>query len=216
MTDYAGMRLGLRRESHPVGEQRVALAPLPPILMPDPRLHVVKGHNDECGDCVQTMVFNAIQTELAKRGDFTPLPDGATRDLYSIMTGYVRGNQASDKGTLPSDMWAYWKANPIAGFMLESATSIALDQNTIRHTIDARGYVALLMALSVEMQNASTWPAAGAPGTPGTWGDHAGLLAGYINVEDDLDTWGYRQPCTPTFFTGGFAYAAYDLVLRAV
>ena len=70
--------------------------------------------NDEYGCCVEAAACHAIISWTANgSGFFLPSYDQCL-DAYSAITGFVRGDYGTDKGTDPIDCLKYWRAVGVA------------------------------------------------------------------------------------------------------
>ncbi len=174
----------------------------------------VAGHNDECGDCVETAACNAVQTRLAIAGGRTALSDELPVSIYEqpAVAGYVPGDAATDVGTDPARLFAWWKANSIGGWKLRAETPIAPSmEGDVRNAILGLG-VFLVLELSVEMQNQKLWLPAG---TPGSWGGHAMWCDEFDGALTWGTTWGQPQAIDRSLFGTPFVLGAYALDLVA-
>jgi hypothetical protein len=174
----------------------------------------VTGHNDQIGDCFPTACTNAVQTFLARaKGITVPISDEVPVATYTGMAGYNAADPATDQGTDPIAGFAWWQANPIAGYKLGVATAIAAnDEDSIRHAISTRGGVLLLVNLAIQQQQPGIWRASG---YPGTWGRHALWADTFIGALTRATTWGEDQGIDRSFFQQGFVLGAYALDLVA-
>jgi len=207
------MRLGIRAGwQRPTPVPRIGAAAAPPPaysrIVAAPR---ISGDNTTAGDCVETGCFNAVQTALARAGIFTPLADAAVLALYSRLTGYVPGNAATDNGTDPDVMFAWWQGNPIAGYRLVSATPLdPRDGGGIRGAISRAGGVAAILALSTENQNQRVLMP---DGVPGSWGRHFVWLDGYDGGIISGTSWGRPFYLDGAYFDHGFVIGVYELAI---
>lgn len=213
LIDASIMRCGVIPEDHPEGVVRPGMIELPDTYMPAAPPQIVAGMNDKYSDCVQTMVCNAIAGEMAAAGDLTPIPNGVPVDLYEMTTGFRRDDPSTDRGTLVSAMWAWWKAKPIAGYLLDDAESLALDEYTIRHAIMTQRGCALIVNLTGLQTMAAPWMGVGAPNFRG---QHAIWARSWQKRFTDVDTWGILEPVDRSFLASPYLVAAYALKLKKV
>lgn len=173
MMDLSRMKLGCRWQPGDAPPVAVTAAHVPDV--PDawgrcqaPR---ISGDNATLGDCVETAAANAVQTVMARAGLTGAIHNSYVVDLYSRIAGYRPGEPATDCGTNPADLFAWWRTNPIGGYRLCGVTRLEpVAEAAIREAIVKTGGVLLVVALSVEQQAQTTWQPIG---TPGSWGYHA-------------------------------------------
>jgi hypothetical protein len=170
----------------------------------------VEGHNDVVGDCVETAACNAVQTKMAKAGISAPqISNDFPVTLYGQITGYTALDPASDQGTDPGALFAWWRKNSIASYRLQQVTPIdPRSESDIRHVVSCAGGIFLVLALGLAQQNQLVWTAAG---TPGSWGYHAVWADGYDGALTTCSSWGEAKPIDRSFFAAGFVVAAYAL-----
>jgi hypothetical protein len=209
------MRLGIAAgwQPPPAAARVAAAAPPPPAygrIVAAPR---VSGDNATAGDCVETGCYNAVQTALARAGDLAPLPNCAVLRLYSQLTGYVSGNPATDNGTDPAAMFAWWQTNQIAGYRLVQAIPLpASDQATLRATIARAGGIACVLNLSTANQNQRVLTP---DGVPGSWGKHFVWLDGYDGRIISGTSWGEAFYLDESYFDQNFVISVTELALVA-
>lgn len=214
----AGMKLGCATQPGtlpPVANVAAAVAPPPSAYARISEAPRVQGHNDVCGDCVETAASNSVQTALARAGIFTRISDDYPRTLYSNLTGYRDGIPSTDNGTDPMVLFDWWRRNALGGFKLTNLTRLEpTEEGAIRHAIATDGGVYLIVNLSVEQQNQRVWMPAG---TPGTWGGHAIWADEYDGGLTFCTSWGEPTPLDRSYFTTpGFVIAAFQLGLTKV
>ena len=194
-------------------KRRPVATVLPPVaysrIISTPR---VEGHNDLIGDCVETAACNAVQTARARSGMLAPqISNDLAATLYGEITGYTALNPASDRGTDPDELFAWWRKNPIASYRLGQISAIDPQaEPAIRHVISRAGGIFLVLALGLAQQNQLVWAAAG---TPGSWGYHAVWADGYDGALTGCTSWGEAKPMDRSFFAAGFVVGAYALEL---
>lgn len=207
----AAMKLGCRWHGAPAAPGRRVATIVPPVaysrILGTPR---VAGHNDLVGDCVETAACNAVQTEMAKAGMSRPqIANDLAVTLYSRITGYTARDPASDQGTDPDALFAWWRQNSIAGYGLRQIVPVDPKfEADIRHVISRAGGIFLVLALGLAQQNQLVWTAAG---TPGSWGYHAVWADSYDGALTFATSWGEAKPIDRGFFVAGFVAAAYAL-----
>ena len=209
----AAMKLGCRWQGAPAVTAERAATSLPPVaysrIIGTPR---VAGHNEQVGDCVETAACNAVQTVMADRGLSAPqISNGLAVTLYSQITGYTALDPASDRGTDPNELFAWWRQNTIAGYGLKQAVAIdPKSEPEMRHVISAAGGIFLVLALGLAQQNQLVWSDAG---TPGSWGYHAVWADDYDGALTSCTSWGEAKVMDRGFFAAGFVVGAYALDL---
>lgn len=198
--------------------KHAVMAMAPAVLLPawtriigTPR---ILGGNNSIGDCVIVSGFNALQTYLARKGIFAPLPEDLPPEIYSEITGYVPGDPSTDKGTNPEDFLAWWQANAICGYKLKNFQRLnPADLNGIRNAIVNTGGVSICSALSLQQEGQQIWKPVG---TPGTWGGHMTFVDSY---EADLfyeTSWGDEYQIEDDYFQAkGFVEAAFSFELTS-
>lgn len=174
----------------------------------------ILGHNDQIGDCACVAAVNAVQTELGVLGHFEALPDTLAVQVYSAVTGYVPGDESTDNGTDPEQLFAWWQNNPIGPYKLKSFMRLnPLNLFGLRNSIVGRMGVYLCVDLAVEQQNQTEWTPAG---TPGSWGGHAVWGDMYEADWLEVTTWGTGKRVSDDFLTSSFTAMAYGLDLVPV
>ncbi|WP_298162273.1 hypothetical protein [Acidocella sp.] len=172
----------------------------------------VLGHNDKVGDCVIVAGFNAVQTALARRGNFTSLPEDLPVRIYSSLTGYVPGDESTDNGTDPEMFLAWWKVNAIAGYRLGRFIRLnPADVDGIRNAVAGLGCY-----LCVELSTANEEQAVWRPdGFAGSWGGHAVWADEYEAADIGVCSWGGGYGIDGAYFAApGFVSAAFALELE--
>jgi hypothetical protein len=182
-------------------------------IMETPR---VSGNNQTLGDCFPTGCVNAVQTVMGLAGHYSPIPNTAAVAAYEGMAGYVLGQPETDQGTDPIEGFAWWQANPIAGYKLNKLRSLPIKfgEGEIRDAILRTGGVGLCLSLSVEQQNQRVWMPAG---TPGSWGGHFVWADSYEGDLTKITSWGEEFYIDRSYFDApGFVVAVYELSLAAM
>ena len=173
----------------------------------------IEGGNQQIGDCVIVAGFNALQTHLAMNGNFSPLPNDLPPQIYSEITGYVPGNEATDNGTDPVAFLTWWQDNAICGYKLDSTTRLnPADEYGIRNSISngaVRG-VYLCVTLTDLNMNEDEWvPGGENVGGHAIWGDS------YEALDTGVTSWGLERTINHSFFAVGQCLAAWGLNIVA-
>lgn len=180
----------------------------PPAYGRNSQTNRVAGFNMTVGDCVPTGCCNYVQTAMGRQGSFAAIPDSLPIGIYSDVTGYTPQDPSSDRGTLPDQMFAWWKENSIAGYRLKNVGLIhPKDDITYHAAIAKKGAVLAIINLAVEQQNQIEWSAAG---EPGTWGAHCVCIDQYDGPAG-CTTWGESKWIDRSFFDKGYVVQIYDL-----
>ncbi len=174
----------------------------------------VSGNNQTLGDCVETAAANAAQTAMARKSVYGAISNAYVVGLYSAIAGYRPGDPASDQGTDPNALLAYWQTMPIAGYRLAGAARLDPQaEPELRTAIIRSGGVMLIVALSVEQQNQRVWMPVG---TPGSWGEHAVWCDSFDGGLSFATSWGEDMPIDRSYFEApGFVLGAYSFDLVA-
>ena len=146
------------------------------------------GGNLVYGSCVPTGCCNAVIDAEARRGRLITLDSKVSLDAYSAVTGFKQDDPATDKGTDPLVMWAWWKKNPIAGWVLRDA--IALDpqnENAMRRAVEKYPAVGVVFNLGVDQQNQRVLKPTG---QAGGWGKHFVAFDTFVGALDIGTSWG--------------------------
>ncbi|WP_298286616.1 hypothetical protein [Acidocella sp.] len=185
------------------------LAPAWSRIVETPR---VLGQNDRVGDCVIVAGFNAVQTALARQGNFTKLPGDLAVRIYASLTGYVPGDESTDNGTDPEAFLAWWKVNPIGGHRLGKFTRLnPVDVDGIRTAVTGLGCY-LCVDLSSANEGQMVWTP---DGVAGSWGGHAVWADEYEAAKIGVSSWGEGYGIGGAYFAApGFVTAAFALELE--
>jgi len=168
----------------------------------------IEGFNMSIGDCMPTGIINGVIDFLVRRG--TPMsivPNVLAQDVYSAVTGYVKGDPSTDNGTDPDQFFAWWKVNPILGWKLNTVTLIdPRNDYLVKGRLSAVGWLGAVLDLTVDQQNQIVWSAS--PSAP-QWGYH------YVNVDGydgpyTATSWGLEQFIDESFFDGGQVAQVYE------
>ena len=161
--------------------------------------------NDTIGLCVEASAAHAAQ--VWTQGNTTPytgMLTPATKDvvtLYSQLTGYVPGDQSTDNGTIPNDMFKLWAATPLFGCKMLACASVALENwLNLMFAISLFGGVFYSWELPVSAQTQDVWDVV--PDDGGVWGGHETFGCAYDDVEETISviSWGKIIPVTQEFW----------------
>ena len=151
-SQLASMKLGVHPKWQP--SIRIPLRAAVPAQAPAAfgRLEAcprIDGFNTAVGDCVPTGCANIAQTFNFRNGIYNRLvPDSSVLSIYSQVTGFQMGDPATDLGTDPNDMFAWWKQNDISGVKLNNVT--LLDPRMVgprKEIVSSTGFIAAVLAL---------------------------------------------------------------------
>lgn len=174
----------------------------------------LEGFNDEIGDCVPVGIINGVIDFIYRHvGPLASLvPNQLAKDVYSAVTGYKDGDPATDNGTDPDQMFAWWAQNDILGWKLKNVTLIdPRNDDAVKRSVSSVGFNGLVSALAIEQQNEVIWMG---NGTPGTWGYHYTNCDGYDGPYT-ATSWGLEKLVDQSFFDGGFVKQVYQYDLVA-
>ena len=216
--DLSAMRLGVHPSWRPPADIPFRVGGVAPVADAYTRIEAVpriSGQNNILSDCVPTACANAVQTRMGRDGIFDAvIPNGDVISAYSAVTGYDPAHPATDRGTHPDAMFAWWKTNEIFGHKLMSACPIdPTDESGVREVIVATGGIMLILGLSLDNQSQPTWIPSG---VSGSWGLHAVWADEYVAGLYFATTWGGCQAIDRSYFSEGFVHAAYELDVRAI
>jgi hypothetical protein len=185
--------------------------------------------NDDAGDCVEAGAYHGVQRRTTYAGaPFTPTTAEAIQ-LYSTLTGYIPGDESTDNGTDPSQLFTYWQKNGISGHKIVASAMVDFANKTqMMQSIDLFGGAFLALALPVAAQSPVTglngnpcWSMElpginGANGVPGGWGGHFIDVGQYgVDAKGNFGyqavTWGQLYDMTQAFVTT-FGVAAWIVV----
>lgn len=172
--------------------------------------------NDTVGDCTCAAIGHLIQQWTAYT-DAAPvvMDDQQVLAVYSAVSGYVPGDEATDRGALCADVLRYWMIEgvptPDGGpDTLTGAARIAPgDADAIRHAIATFGNLYAGIALPMSAQTEEVWTAIS--DAPGSWGGHCVPLVGYNGVGPVCVTWGALKQMTWDWWAT-YAEEAYALL----
>lgn len=169
--------------------------------------------NDRVGDCAFAGMGHIIMLDTAANGKlFTPSDDDVI-GAYSAVTGYVSGDESTDKGTVLLDALNYWRKTGMAGHKILAYASIATtDIKMMQTAIYLFGGVYVGVDLPISAQNQGVWRISGdgtGDGRPGSWGGHCVSIGAYDADNLCCVTWGRNKWMTNDWWTryGEEAYA---------
>ncbi|NHN93852.1 hypothetical protein [Acetobacter sicerae] len=197
-------RLSLMQRTAPARLLRDHIDPAPLML-----------GNDQTGDCTSVGLANAFRAQAALGGFQVSVTTEDAVRFYSKSTGYVPGNEATDRGGYELDVLTMAGRD---GYALETQTIFPIwgnidknDLNGIRLCMAAFGgvYNGLALAEADMWQDeqgnlAPVWdtetPTERGDPTPGSAGGHCTVYWSYSGIEDtdlvSILTWGMVQKAT--------------------
>jgi hypothetical protein len=163
--------------------------------------------NDTLGDCVIAAIYHAIMhaRKQAKTGLIDPADSAALTACavatYSLITGYVKGDASTDRGTDPNAAWTFWVKNGVAlpdGTEDQIAAICQIrptDGINVRRGIYEFDSVGISLELPLAWQTAGgVWDVGGDTNDPqwaaGGWGGHEVLGVSYDAKHVAVITWG--------------------------
>lgn len=160
--------------------------------------------NDDAGDCVfaggahQELLWTSIA------GAPLVLTTDQVLSEYSRLTGYVRGDAATDGGAVESQIWEEWRTNGLFGRKIEGFVGVNPKSRVqLKDAVWFFGAAMLGLNLPISCQDQPVWdvPLDGlaGPGEPGSWGGHATLLVGAGERGVSMVTWGEVKHATWEF-----------------
>jgi hypothetical protein len=157
--------------------------------------------NDEYGCCTCAALGHMIR--LLQQT--TDLPVTVTTEgvlaAYSAITGFRRDDPSTDNGANMLDVLKYARRSGICGVKLQAFMSFdPRDRALMRAAIDLFGGAYLGVALPTTAQSQDIWDAVSET-VPGSWGGHAVSAVSTSPIIDCINTWGGKQPLTPSFLT---------------
>lgn len=157
--------------------------------------------NNSLGDCTAAGVGHIRQAWTANNGSQQIWTDDQIRQIYSLTSGYIPGNDLTDNGAVELDVLNYWRktgffGDQIAGFMaLEPQNNLHIKQSVMLF-----GGVYVGVGLPVSAQNQTVWHVTpgGADGdsTISSWGGHCLIICSYNITGPIYLTWGKYQQAT--------------------
>lgn len=234
MTNHSGMKLGkLPRREEPklrgmgeyLGLTAVGATP-PPVPSAVDRSNDVASWpmllNDQIGDCTIAAVGHAAQLWMAASGKTVrTMTDAEALAAYEKVSGYVPGQQDTDRGAIAIDVLTQWSG---AGFGIGGAADVLggfctlkqNDEGEVRAGVAWLGVVYAGLELPLVAQGMDVWDAgtdlSGAY-APGSWGGHAVPIVGYGPWGVVAVSWGRLKRITWAFWRA-YASEAYGLLSR--
>ena len=161
--------------------------------------------NNQIGDCVCAAAGHAIQLMTSDSGTQVILPDSVIEQEYSLLSGYVPGNPATDVGTSIFGLVQSWQSAGFGGHSL--GASLGLNFRVGLELTNSIYYFGFAMAgfglpSSAEGETIWTVPPGGATGNGqfGSWGGHAVPLVGYDSHYIYFISWGAIYRMTWEFY----------------
>jgi hypothetical protein len=163
--------------------------------------------NDKYGDCVPVAALHYAQNETANTGNpLTPTTDQAL-SLYTALTGWDPNDPATDQGTDPETLLAYWKSTGIP--INNAGGKEVLHKITGWATLDITSWAQLRYAaytfgglfLAINcpqsaLDNTKDWNYV--PGSPNV-GGHGINMTGQGSLGCKINSWGLSIPATQEF-----------------
>jgi len=212
MTDHSKMKLGRKPNPFLAAMPRLSRHLSLKTWKPDSVVNYTNGvtnwgmmGNDTIGLCVEASAAHAAQ--VWTQGNTTPytgMLTPATRDvvtLYSQLTGYVPGDESTDNGTIPNDMFKLWAATPLFGCKMLACASVALENwLNLMFAISRFGGVFYSWELPVSAQTQDVWDVV--PHDGGVWGGHETFGCEYDESTGNISviSWGKVIPVTNAFW----------------
>jgi hypothetical protein len=164
---------------------------------------------DGIGDCEFARIGHMVQSWTAYAGEEVTIPVDNIVKAYSDCTGYILGNESTDKGATTQDTLEYWrqvgvpdatgKVHKVGAYAAYASPS---NQNLLKLGVELTGNVAVDLNLpqSAETQFGSIWQ--WTPGSP-ILGGHAIALAKVLDPQFNgiygYWCWGALQRATIAF-----------------
>lgn len=168
----------------------------------------VKGQNDIYPDCVPTAYCNGIANVDARSGGKLVIPETVPLEVYKTF------DPTLTTGMNPEDLFAWGMKNDLSGYRLQGWSRVDHnDELAVRGTIKRRGFVFVVIGLSLDQQNQIVcMPTTGPNGVPGTWGWHAECSDGCDGSITSGTSWGASFYMDRMFFTTpGYVVGTYEL-----
>lgn len=153
--------------------------------------------NDTAGDCVEAGYGHLVESWTANTGSEFVFGDNEVIDSYSSLTGYVPGNESTDRGTDMLTALNYWRQTGLSGHKIKAFAEINpanLDQ--LRAAIYLFGGAYVGVNLPVACMRSSVWDSTSGPYA----GGHCIPLLDYCAAGWFwCITWGQIVPCSAGF-----------------
>ena len=177
--------------------------------------------NDEYGCCVEAAACHAIISWTANgSGFFLPSYDQCL-EAYSAITGFMRGDYGTDKGTDPIDCLKYWRGVGVADHTIGAWVEVsATNVQEIKQAIYLFGacYMGLdlpLAAAEFKIWHVPTWPFDWGDSRPGSWGGQMVMADAYDKHGVTVTTWGERKYVTWPFI-GRYGAGLYAILSQDI
>ena len=174
--------------------------------------------NDKIGDCTVAACGHQIQQWTANAGSQRTPSDAEILSAYEKVSGYRRGDQATDDGADLLDVMKYWRKSGIGGHKIGAFASVDPGNfDHLRAAVWIFGGAVLGLALPQSARDQDVWdvPAGGAAGLgkPDSWGGHAVEVAGFGPRGVLVVTWGVLKWMTWDFLKA-YCEEAYALISK--
>jgi hypothetical protein len=213
MTNHAIMKLGKHAPRHDRRTLKLADYLRPKVNAPKPAVDwselVARWgmmQNDSIGDCTCAAAGHMIEvwTSQARPPSIT-VPDQEIIAAYSAISGYDRGNPATDQGAIELDVLKYWRTTGIGAHRILAFAGLEpgeLDHVKISVELFGGCYVGLALPISAQTQSVWSLPPGGPTGNaaPGSWGGHAVPVVAYDPFGLTVVTWGMKKRMTWSFW----------------
>jgi hypothetical protein len=178
--------------------------------------------NDQIGDCTIAAVGHAAQLWMAASGQTVrTMTDAEALAAYEEVSGYVPGQQETDRGAIAVDVLTQWSG---AGFRVGGAADMlggfcALkhdDEGEVRAGVAWLGVVYAGLELPLAARGMDVWDVGtdlSGEYAPGSWGGHAVPVVGYGPWGVVSVSWGQPKRITWAFWRA-YASEAYGLLSR--
>ncbi len=213
MADFSQMRLGRRAPRADPRIFRLARYLPAPLATPPTSCDWSGGRktwdmlgNDLIGDCGIVAPADALTVLAAAAGSIVAPTTAEIEGVYSAVTGYVSGNDATDQGTVETDFLTWWLNSP-TGFIGQKLVGWAsidpTNQIHVKQAIELLATPLFGINLPLTSQTQEIWDVTGAlvgAAEPGSWGGHEVCAIGYNEIGPVVITWGALMQMTWAFF----------------
>lgn len=173
--------------------------------------------NDTIGDCTCAAVAHMLMLVTAHTGNLV-IPDlNDVLVMYSMVSGYVPGDDSTDNGAAITDVLERWQTVGLAGHKILGWAAIDYTDVLSRHQgiyiFGANDIgVQLPMLADTQFGNKQTWDVAIDDG--GIVGGHCIVEAGYGKQGSDFVTWGNGQQKGTNAWSQRYVDEAYVVVTQ--
>ena len=170
--------------------------------------------NDRLGDCTIAAVAHYVMLATAHTGTlFTPTDDDVI-NMYSEVSGYVRGDDSTDNGAVCTDVLNYWQTEGLSGHKILAWASINYKDPSMRHLgiyLFGANYVGVQLPASAQDQfaNSQSWDVV--PHDP-IEGGHCILETGYGSLGSNFQTWGKGDQKASSAWSARYMDEAYVVI----